>query len=80
MMEARGGLNYFHNEALSGGAGLKHRKRGRHPRREHRRVDERHDVDRHRQQHEQPAGRLLGEPAVGSLRADGAVRDGRSRK
>ncbi len=69
VMEARGGMNYFHNEALSGGAGLKHGKRRRHPRREHRRVDQRHDLDRHRQQHEQPAGRLLPRACRGIARS-----------
>ena len=60
MMEARGGMNYFHNEALVRRRRAEDRGGGRHPRREHRRVDERHDADRlrHRTEPEQSAGRL----------------------
>ena len=44
------------------------------PRREHRRVDQRHDANRRQPAYSDPDGRFRGEPAVGSLRADGAVR------
>ena len=77
VMEARGGMNYFHNEALSGGQGLKTAEevgiRGAN-------IDEwtsgmTSNRLRHQPEPEQSAGRLLRKPAVGSFRADGPVRD-----
>ena len=75
VMEARGGMSYYHNEALSAGAGQKTAQEMGIPGAN---IDEwtsgMTQIDITGLQ--QPGGRLRGEPALGSLRADGAVRDG----
>ncbi len=74
VMDVRGGVNYYHNIAISQGDGLTTQHRHRHPRRQHRRVHERpvalHDRRLHR-----AAARVLAQPAVGSVGDDVELRD-----
>ncbi len=74
VMDVRGGLNYYHNIAVSQGNRSHHQHGHRHSRREHRRVHERSITLHDRRLHESDA-RVFAQSAVGSFRADVEFRD-----
>ena len=57
VLDVRGGLNYYHNVTATAGQRTDDQHRGRHSRRQHRRLHQRPLADQHR--------RLLGDPVLG---------------